>query len=75
MSVPSNIVEGNAHASPSEFARFLRYAVASVTEVEGHAQLAHNLGMMTKANFSAIVSRVVDVRMMLHGLLKKLSNG
>ena len=72
MSVPSNIVEGNAHASPHEFARFLRYSLASATEVEGHAQLAVDLGMMNNADFTALCARVVDVRKMLHGLLKKL---
>ena len=72
MSVPSNSVEGNAQASPHEFARYLRYAIASATEVEGHAQLARDLGIMDNADFTAIVARVVDVRKMLHGLLKKL---
>ena len=72
MSVPSNIVGGNAHASPHEFARYLRYAVASATEVEGHAQLARDLGIMDNADFTAVLARVVDVRKMLHGLLKKL---
>src|SRR6266508_329831 len=36
MSVPTNIVEGNAHDSARERARFFRYALASVSEVEGH---------------------------------------
>jgi four helix bundle protein len=72
MSVPTNIVEGSAHESPREFARFLRYALASVSEVEGHVQLAHDLGMIKEAELSTLLGRVVDVRMMLHGLLKKL---
>lgn len=72
MSVPTNIVEGSAHDSPREFARFLRYALASTSEVEGHLQLAHDLGMIKEAELSTLLGRVVDVRMMLHGLLKKL---
>ncbi len=44
MSVPTNIVEGNAHTSPRERARFLGYALASAWEVEGHVQLASDLG-------------------------------
>ncbi len=72
MSVPTNIVEGSAHASPREFARFLRYALASASEVEGHVQLARDLGMMTEPDFIALLARVVDVRKMLHGLLKSL---
>ena len=72
MSVPSNIVEGNAHASPREFARFLSYALASAWEVEGHLQLARDLGMMTEADFDRLVARDIDVRKMLYGLLKSL---
>jgi four helix bundle protein len=73
MSVPTNIVEGSAHASEREFARFLRYALASVSEVEGHVQLAHDLEMIKEADLVVLLERVVDVRKMLHGLLKKLS--
>ena len=72
LSVPSNIVEGNAHASPHEFTRYLRDAVASASEVEGHAQLSHDLGIMDNADFTTVLARVVDVRKMLHGLLKRL---
>jgi len=72
MSVPTNIVEGSAHGSPHEFARYIRYSIASASEVEGHAQLAHDLGMMTASDFAALLARVVEVRMMLHGLLNKL---
>jgi four helix bundle protein len=72
MSVPTNIVEGSAHASPREFARFLQYALASVSELEGHVQLARDLDLMTEHDFTAILTRIVDVRKMLHGLLKKL---
>lgn len=74
MSVPTNIVEGSAHESPREFARFLQYALASASEVEGHADLGKELGMITEPDFASLQSRVVDVRMMLHGLLKKLKN-
>ena len=72
MSVPTNIVEGSAHASPREFARFLQYALASVSELEGHVQLARDLELMTEQDFVALLGRIVDARMMLHGLQKKL---
>ncbi len=74
MSVPTNIIEGNAHASPREFIRFLRYSLASASEVEGHAQLARDLEMMTESDFKILLDRVVEVRMMLHGLLKTGGN-
>jgi four helix bundle protein len=74
MSVPTNIVEGSAHTSPREFARFLRYSLASVSEVEGHVQLARDLGMIKEPDLVTLLSGVVDVRKMLHGLLKKLES-
>lgn len=78
MSVPTNIVERSAHASPREFARFLQYALASVSELEGHTQLARDLQMIPEQDFRSFLGRIVDVRKMIHGLLKKLkspSNG
>ena len=70
MSVPTNIVEGSAHESPREFARFLQYALASVSELEGHVQLARDLEMMTEQDFTDFLTRIVDVRKMLHRLPK-----
>ena len=74
ISVPTNIVEGSAHESPREFIRFLRYALASVTEVEGHVRLAADLGMLTEQDITALLTQVEDVRKMLYGLLKKLNS-
>jgi len=73
-SVPSNIVEGRAHESPREFARYLGYSITSVTEVEGHLLLARSLGRITEADFTSLLSQVEDVRKMLYGLLKKLQD-
>ena len=72
MSVPANIVEGSAHSSPHEFARFLQYALASVSELEGHILLTRDLELVTDQDFTPFHNRLVDVRKMLHGLLKKV---
>jgi four helix bundle protein len=72
MSVPTNIVEGSAHSSPHEFARFVQYSLASVSELEGHVQLARDLELITDQDFRPFLARIVDVRKMLYGLLKKL---
>jgi len=72
MSVPTNIVEGSAHPSPREFARYLTYAIASASELEGHVQLARDLKLMTEQDFTGLLALIVDVRKMLHGLLKRL---
>ena len=70
MSVPRNIIEGNAHESPRERARYFRYAIASTSETEGHIQLGYDLEMINKRDFDRLLQQVVDVRKMLYGLLK-----
>jgi four helix bundle protein len=71
MSVPINIVEGNAHRSLRERARFFGYALASLWEVEGHIQLSSDLDMMSKKDHEALLEETINVRRMLYGLLKK----
>jgi four helix bundle protein len=73
-SVPSNIVEGCAHQSVKEFARYLRYSIASLSESEGHVQLALDLGMISQRDYDSLVSQIVDIRKMAYGLLKRLSS-
>jgi four helix bundle protein len=70
MSVPANIVEGSAHTSPREFARFLQYALASASETEGHLRLARDLQFVDEKNFTTLLVRIINARRMLHGLLK-----
>ena len=70
MSVPTNIVEGSAHSSPREFARFLQYAIASLSELEGHAQLGRDLDLICQQDFVSLLGRIVEERKMLHGLVK-----
>lgn len=70
MSVPANIAEGSAHTSPREFARFLQYALASASELDGHVQLARDLRFIDEKDFMTLTCRIVNTRRMLHGLLK-----
>jgi four helix bundle protein len=72
MSVPTNIVEGSAHTSPKEFARFLGYALASTSEVEGHARLARSLQLISSRDSKKLLDNVEIVRKMLHGLIEHL---
>jgi four helix bundle protein len=74
-SVPSNIVEGCEDESPREFARFLRYSKRSLSESEGHIQLAFDLELIGKAEYDSLIDQVVETRKMLCGLLKRLESG
>ena len=48
-----------------------QYALLRYRKLEGHVQLARDLEVITELDFSAF-ARIVDVRKMLQGLLKRL---
>ena len=73
MSIPANIVEGRSQVSEREFTRFLRYALASTSELEAHLIMAQDFGVITDNDFLSLLSELIDVRKMLHGLLNRLS--
>ena len=74
MSIPANIVEGRRQESEKEFARFLRIAVNSGCELEYHLIVARDIGVMSESDAASLLREVIEVRRMIHGLLKKGSN-
>jgi four helix bundle protein len=71
-SVPANIVEGCAHRSQPEFARFLQLAAASALELSYHLLLARDLGALPDVGYAKLDARVWQVRQMIGGLLRKV---
>lgn len=74
MSIPTNIVEGRAKQSEPEFGRFLRYALSSATELEYHLIVSRDLGLVRQADFVSILTQVIEVRRMIHGLLNRMAS-
>ena len=72
-SVPTNIAEGSRQASRKDFARFLRYAVNSNTELEYHFILARDIDAMSRATATRLIAATEEVRKMLYGLLRRVS--
>ena len=72
MSVPANIVEGRGHKTDREFARFLRIALASATELEYHLIVGNDIGAIEQQDFQSLLDEVVDTKKMLTGLLNRL---
>ena len=72
MSVPANIVEGSGQKSAREFARFVRIALNSSTELEYHLIAARDLKAARAEPCLSAISEVIEVRKMLYGLLRYL---
>ena len=71
-SIPANIAEGRRQESEKEFARFLRYALNSSSELEHHLIFAHGSKVISEEDFRSLVSQAIRVRKMLYALLKCL---
>jgi four helix bundle protein len=74
LSIPTNIVEGRRQASDVEFARFLRIALNSGFELEYHLIAARDVGAISVSESDRLISQVIEVRRMLHGLIRSLTN-
>ena len=67
-SVTSNIVEGCAQRTGTEFARFLQMAIASATEAEHHVGHARDIGVLTAADAAEIEDELRQIQRMLVSL-------
>ena len=72
MSIPANIVEGRRQESERQFARFLKIAFNSAVELEYHLEVARDLEVMSLSDSTALLNQLIEVRRMLHGLLRKI---
>jgi four helix bundle protein len=73
MSIPANIAEGRRQESEREFARFLRYAVNSASELEYHLVVVRDIGALDVRECDALMAELIEVRRMLYGLLNKIT--
>ncbi|HMG13286.1 MAG TPA: four helix bundle protein [Gemmatimonadaceae bacterium] len=75
LSIPANIVEGREQKSDAGFARFLRIALGSASELEYHLTAAHDIKAISTGDYDRLSRQVVEVRRMLHGLIRRLEAG
>jgi four helix bundle protein len=75
LSIPANIVEGREQKSDAGFARFLRIALGSASELEYHLTAAHETEAISTVDYERLLKQVVEVRRMLHGLIRRLEAG
>lgn len=74
MSVPANIVESRGQLTRREACRYLRIALNSAMELEYHLLTALDLKAISGPQCVALTSQLVEVRKMLYGLIRSLSN-
>ena len=71
-SIPANIAEGCGRGGGKDFARFLRIAAGSASELEYHVLLARDLQIVQVEEYEHIARAAAEIRRMLAGLLRKL---
>jgi four helix bundle protein len=72
-SVPSNIAEGCGRGSDADFARCLRIAMGSASEVEYQLLLARDLAMLSGPIHERLALQTTEVKRMLTSLISKLT--
>jgi four helix bundle protein len=71
-SVPANIAEGVGRGTRPELARFCRFALGSLNELEYHILLAGELGYLERSGCSKLATDVIQIRRMLTKFVRNL---
>lgn len=72
ISVPANIVEGQASMSKRDFLNFLNIANRSLAEVEYFLELSVELGYLSKEDYSSAERSRFELGSLLNGFIRSL---
>ncbi len=72
LSIPTNIAEGAGKTASNDFRRFLDIALGSASETHYQLLVARDLSLIEREVYDDLSTRVVEVRRMLVGLLKRV---
>ena len=72
VSVPSNIVEGCARGSQSDYLRFLYIAFGSLKELNYQLKLSKRLGISGDNDLSLIGFKIDEAEKVLNGLIRSI---
>jgi four helix bundle protein len=71
-SVPANIAEACGRGGNAEFARFIRIAMESASELEDHLLLARDLKLLHGDEYERLAGEIVEVKRMLTAFAQRL---
>lgn len=72
VSISSNIAEGSARASDSEFAHFLDIALGSAYEVETQLLISKNVGYIDINIYNQLLDELISIEKQLAGFIKTI---
>ena len=72
VSISSNIAEGSAKPSDTEFAHFLDHSLGSAFEVETQLLISKNIKYITPELYQDLMLKLEEIERQIHGLLNSL---
>lgn len=72
VSISSNIAEGAARSSDTDFAHFLDFALGSVNEVETQLLISKNIGYLSEDQYKELNTENISIQKQLTGLIRTL---
>lgn len=72
VSISSNIAEGSARTSDSEFAHFLDIALGSAYEVETQLLISKNVGYINLNIYNQLLDELISIEKQLTGLVNSI---
>lgn len=70
VSVPSNVVEGCAKTSPSDYLRFLEIAFGSLRELAYQLELSYRLGFLREKDWANLTTKLEETDKVFTALLR-----
>ncbi|MEP6643442.1 MAG: four helix bundle protein [Acidobacteriaceae bacterium] len=71
-SIAANLAEGSGRRSDGEMARFIQIAMGSGAELSYHLLLAHDLGLLSAAQFGRLDAELSSIMRMLNPLSQRI---
>jgi len=72
VSIPSNLAEGHARNTKSQFANFIDITLGSAAELETQLAISLQTGYLKQNDYDKLVNELTEITRMLYGLLNRV---